>query len=186
MSLDGSSPPGHNLPVVFDFGIAGYEPCWLNGVDEATGRHGARLRKLVGRRLTGSWVVWDVGDDSWFADCPVVLDFAGERLEVNHQKFDDLSITWNSVDVTRAPAWPTSDGFPLVWRDDVPQVLAARVGQRLEAVELLEWSGDDMANGSVAVGLRFADGWLILYNALDENGLAFGRLNPKYRRHRLG
>lgn len=65
---------------------------------------------------------------TWLADCPVVLDFDGERLEINHQKFDDLSITWNSVDVTRAPMWPTSDGFRLVWRNDVPASLADRHG----------------------------------------------------------
>ncbi|MEV6371332.1 hypothetical protein AB0L86_31060 [Micromonospora musae] len=115
-----------------------------------------------------------------------MLDFAGERLEVNDEKFDDLSITWGSVDVTRAPVWPTSDGFRLVWRDDVPAVSAARCGQRLTAVELLEWAGGDLADGTFAVGLRFADGWLTVYNALDENGLAFGQLKPQYRRHHLG
>ncbi|RAO09377.1 hypothetical protein GUI43_03718 [Micromonospora noduli] len=130
--------------------------------------------------------MWEAEHDEWFADCPVVLDFAGERLEVNHQKFDDLSITWNSVDVTRPPVWSTSDDFRLVWRDDAPAVLAALRGQRLEAVELLEWAGGDLADGSVAVGLRFSDGWLALYNPLDENGIAFGQLEPEYRRHRLG
>ncbi|MEU6206839.1 hypothetical protein ABZ814_25005 [Micromonospora musae] len=171
--------------MVFDFGITGYQPRWLNGVDEVAERHGRRLGALVGRRLTGAWVVWDADNDEWFADCPVVLDFAGERLEINHQKFDDLSITWDSVDVTRAPTWPTSDGFRLVWRDDVPAVLAAPCGQRTTAVELLEWLGGDLADGTVAVGLRFADGWLTVYNALDENGLTFGQLAPQYRRHRL-
>jgi len=90
------------------------------------------------------------------------------------------------LDVTRAPVWPTSDGFRLVWRDDVPAVLAARRGQRLMAVELLEWADRDRADGGVAVGLCFPGGWLTLYNALDENGLAFGQLQPQYRRHRLG
>ncbi|MEU8404990.1 hypothetical protein AB0C19_02170 [Micromonospora sp. NPDC048842] len=172
--------------MVFDFGIAGYQPGWLNGVDEIADRHGDRLQSLVGRRLTYTWLVWDDDHDEWFADCPVVLDFARERLEVNHQKFDDLSITWNSIDVTQRLEWPTSDGFHLRWRDGVPTVLAARCGQRLEAVELLEWTGDDLAAGTVTVGLRFADGWLTVYNALDENGLGFGDLPLEYRRHRPG
>ncbi|MGI5519878.1 hypothetical protein ACQEUX_02845 [Micromonospora sp. CA-259024] len=172
--------------MVFDFGMAGYQPGWLNGVDEIADRHGHRLQSLVGRRLTSTWLVWDDDRDEWFADCPVVLDFAGERLEVNHQKFDDLSITWNSIDVTRTPEWPASDGFQLRWRDDVPAVLAARRGQRLEVVELLEWAGDDLAAGTVTVGLKFADSWLTVYSALDENGLGFGDLPPEYRRHRLG
>ncbi|MEV4720136.1 hypothetical protein AB0J94_23295 [Micromonospora noduli] len=171
---------------MFDFGIDGYQPRWLNGEDSVARHHGGRLARLVGRTLRSPWVVWEAEHDEWFADCPVVLDFAGERLEVNHQKFDDLSITWNSVDVTRPPVWSTSDDFRLVWRDDAPAVLAALRGQRLEAVELLEWAGGDLADGSVAVGLRFPDGWLTLYNALDENGIAFGQLEPEYRRHRLG
>ncbi|MFY1616317.1 hypothetical protein [Micromonospora sp. WMMD736] len=172
--------------MLFDFGIAGYQPVWLNGVDEIAARHGHRLRSLVGRRLTSSWLVWNDDPDEWFPDCPVVLDFTGERLEVNHQKFNDLSITWNSIDVTRGPEWPTSDGFQLRWRDDVHDVLAALRGQRLEAVTLLEWAGDDLAAGTVTVGLRFADGWLTVYNALDENGLGFGDLPSEYRRHPVG
>ncbi|MEW2477338.1 hypothetical protein AB0875_26465 [Micromonospora gifhornensis] len=71
--------------MAFNFGIAGYQPAWLNGATEVAGRHAQRLRGLVGRRLTYSWVVWD-DDDTWFADCPVALDFDDERLEVNHQK----------------------------------------------------------------------------------------------------
>ncbi|MBM0230602.1 hypothetical protein JNW91_01130 [Micromonospora sp. STR1_7] len=73
-----------------------------------------------------------------------------------------------------------------MWREDVPAVLAARRGQRLEAVELFEWAGGDLADGSVAVALQFRDGWLTIYNALNENGLSFGHLEPEYRRLRLG
>ena len=104
----------------------------------------------------------------------MVFDFDDERLEVNHQKFDDLSITYGSIDVTRMPVWPTSDGFRLRWRSDAPALLAARHGQRLEAVELLEWAGGDLADGAVALGLRFASGWLTIYNAMDENGIEDG------------
>ncbi|MEV4773336.1 hypothetical protein [Micromonospora humida] len=66
--------------MTFDFGITGYQPAWLNGAAEVAGRHAQRLRGLVGRRLTSSWVVWDDDDDTWFADCPVVFDFDDERL----------------------------------------------------------------------------------------------------------
>lgn len=63
--------------------------------------------------------------------------------------------------------------------------MAARHGQRLAAVELLEYVGGDMADGSVALGLGFADDWLTIYNALDENGIEVGEISPQYRRHRL-
>ena len=171
---------------MFDFGIRGYQPRWLNGLRQITEQHGSRLNSLVGRHLTRAWVVWEMSDDQWFADCPVVLDFDGEQLEVNHQKFDHLSITWNSVDVNQSPAWPTSDDFQLAWRSDVPAEMAALYGQRLQAVELLEWAGGDLADGSVALGFAFPTGWLTTYNALDENALAFGPPEPQYRRHHLG
>lgn len=170
--------------MTFNFGIPGYQPDWRHGISDIASRHAQRLRGLVGRRLTSTWVVWDDDDDSWFADCPMVLDFDEERLEINHQKFDDISITWCTIDVTRAPLWPTSDGFRLRWRDDAPASLAARHGQRLTEVELLEYVGGDMADGSVALGLRFADDWLTIYNALDENGIEVGEISPQYRRHR--
>ncbi|TDB82088.1 hypothetical protein [Micromonospora sp. KC721] len=62
----------------------------------------------------------------------------------------------------------------------------ADIGRLVAAVEPLEWAGGDLADGGVALGLRFADGWLTLYNALDENGIAFGQLDPQYRRLRQG
>ncbi|MER6590034.1 hypothetical protein [Micromonospora chalcea] len=171
--------------MTFNFGIPAYQPDWRHGISDIASRHAQRLRGLVGRRLTSTSVVWDDDDDSWFADCPMVLDFDEERLENNHQKFDDISITWCTIDVTRAPLWPTSDGFRLRWRDDAPASLAARHGQRLTAVELLEYVGGDLADGSVALGLRFAGDWLTIYNALDQNGIEVGEISPQYRRHRL-
>lgn len=90
--------------MTFNFGIPGYQPDWRHGISDIASRHAQRLRGLVGRRLTSTWVVWDDDDDSWFADCPMVLDFDEERLEINHQKFDDISITWCMIDVTRGAA----------------------------------------------------------------------------------
>lgn len=162
-------------------GIDGYKPRWLNGLAEIRAAHAARLRGLVGRTLTRSWVVWDPDDQSWWPDCPVVLDFDGEQLEISHQKFDDLSITWNTIDPTPDIAFTESG---LVWRADTMEPV---VGRRLRAVELLEWSGGDrdMANGMVALGLTFTDAHLTVYNAMDENGLSFDPPDD-YIRHTLG
>ncbi len=38
--------------------------------------------------------MWDLDEDEWFTACPVVLDFEGERVEINHWKFDEVPITW--------------------------------------------------------------------------------------------
>ncbi|MEV0811106.1 hypothetical protein [Micromonospora sp. NPDC050200] len=175
---------GHN-DLVFNFGIEGYQPQWLHGRDAITTAHGRRLAALAGHTLRHVWLVWDLDADEWFADCPVLLDFGADQVEVNHQKFDDLSITWNSADPTRPVRWPTSDDFQLAWRAEPLPQLAPLPGQRLSHAELLEWAGDDMANGSIALSFALSTAQLIIYNALDENGLTVDPPEPCWRRQPL-
>jgi hypothetical protein len=167
---------------VFDFGIGGYRPHWLNGRLAVEAGHGRRLRALIGRPLARAWLVWDVQDDEWFSDCPVLFDFTGEQVEINHQKFDDLSITWNTVDPHQPVRWPD---FDLRWRHDTRAELHALQGQVLQDVQLLEWTGDDLARGSVAVSFRFPHDRLTIANALDENELTSGPPDARYQRHTL-
>ncbi|MGN9796143.1 hypothetical protein ACTMTU_34295 [Streptomyces sp. OZ13] len=98
----------------------------------------------------------------------------GEQLEIQHQKFDDLSLTWNTVTPDTNPfRWAD---FTLRWRND----LVTGSGEAVSAVELLEWRGQDMARGMVAVSMVLAQGRVTVHNALDENGLAFGPPEPEY------
>lgn len=167
---------------MFTFGIETYRPQWLSGRSAIVAGHGRQLGALVGRPLTRVWLVWDVQDDEWFSDCPVMFDFAGEQVEINHQKFDELSITWNTVDPHQPVLWPE---FDLQWRHDARPELYALQGQVLQDVELLEWTGDDLARGTVAVAFRFPHSHVAVVNALDENGLIFGPPEPPHRRHPL-
>ncbi|MET7333223.1 hypothetical protein [Nonomuraea sp. NPDC005650] len=128
--------------------------------------------------------MWDLDEDAWFSDGLVLLDFEGEQIEIVHQRFDDLSITWNTVDVTQPLDW-AEEGFRLGWREDAPGELAALKGQRLRGVELLEWADQDMAQGMVAVNFTFPNGQVTIYNALDENGMEFDSPDPRYARHKL-
>ncbi|BCJ50417.1 hypothetical protein Asp14428_18920 [Actinoplanes sp. NBRC 14428] len=170
------------------FGIKDYEPEWLNGRDRITALHGQRLARLAGRTLEHIWLVWDLDADKWFEDAPVILDFGDERVSIDHQKFDDLCITWNAVDPIRSIQDPADeDPFNLAWRPEPTLRLVELAGRTLNRVELLEWVGgmDDMANGSIAIGFDLAPDWLTIFNALDENGLAFGPPDDCYRRHHL-
>lgn len=57
-------------------------------------------------------------------------------------------------------------------------------GHRLQAVELLEYRGEDVAHGMVAVSFVFPDGRMTISNGLDENLLEFGEPDPGFhRRH---
>lgn len=174
------------------FDIQGYQPHWLNGLSATTAAHGPRLQTLTSRRLRRAWLLCDLDADEWFADGPVLLDFDGEQVEINHQKFDDLSITWNTVDPVRQPTWtygdwghPDDHVFHLGWRHGTRSELTALQAQPLQAVELLEYAGGDMADGMVAVSFAFPGGRVTVSNVLDENGLEFGEPQPSYRRRFL-
>ncbi|SNT47086.1 hypothetical protein [Actinacidiphila glaucinigra] len=154
-----------------DFGIEGYRPRWVGGREAVVREHGARLGSLAGRTLTGVWLVWDARDDQWFCDCPVLFDFAGEQVEVNHNKLDELSLTWNSVDPRRPVDW---FDFDLRWRAEPLAGLRALLGRRLTRVDLYEWLVQDVPSGTVDITFVFEETRVRVYNALDENGLDIG------------
>ncbi|MEO3808067.1 hypothetical protein ABGB17_03600 [Sphaerisporangium sp. B11E5] len=170
---------------MFDFGISGYRPVWLDGRVAVTAAHGQRLAMLEGRRLTRALLMWDLDEDEWFSDGLILLDFEGEQVEIVHHKLDEISITRNTVDPAQPLDW-AGQGFRLAWREDVPGELAALRGQRLRGVELFEWTGEDMAQGTVALGFVFLNGRVAIYNALDENGIQFGLPDHQYTRHISG
>jgi hypothetical protein len=167
---------------VFDYGIERYRPVWSSGLGGVVRDHAPRLRGLVGRTLTRVWLVWDPADDTWFGDCPVVLDFAGERVEIQHREFDDISVTWNTIDPGAPVRWP---GFGLEWRAEPLPGLRALRGLPLTGVDLLEWAGGDVADGNVDVSFVLGPERVTVFNALDENGLTFGPPDARQRCHVL-
>lgn len=140
---------------------------------------------LPGRRLTASAVVRFAEHDDWYADCPIILVFDNEQIEVCHQKFDDLSITWNTISTGEPIAgWEGSELTPL-WRfgDDR---LTPLHGQVLQEIALLEYVGRDMANGMVAVEFTFPSGLIRIANAFDENVTEARVAGSEFRRVVVG
>jgi hypothetical protein len=159
------------------FGIDGYTPQWQRGLTTIRDTDAARLSSLANLELTQLWLVWDLADDEWFSDCPVLLDFEGTQLEICHSKFDDLSITWNTINPRTPLAWTA---FPTRWRHDADPRTTPLLGQPLQSIELLEWSGADLAAGMIAPSFTFPTGRLTIHNALDENALSFTTPDPAY------
>ncbi|MFG2873932.1 hypothetical protein ACGFYU_02805 [Streptomyces sp. NPDC048337] len=168
-------------------GISGFEPSFLIGIDAIRQVHGTRLATLAGRRLTGFALVRFAEDGDWFADCPVVLDFDGIQVEVCHWKFDELSISWDTIDTAATiRGWESSEFTPRWSHSD--EGLEPFVGHELREVTLLEWrpAERDLAAGTVAVEFVFASGRLRIVNGLDENAIEVGAAHSDYVRHELG
>ena len=181
---------------VNEFDASGWIPQWGEGGEEID-RHREGLLSCVGHQIVDSWLVWNLANDEWFADLPVVLMLDdGRQLEVCWWKLDELSITWNSVDVNHAPtAW--SGGRPLIWRSQAHHALEAVNGGTISGLASTEHrmttrrlatgeSPDDIQGSSwLFSGLLLATdrGQLHIFNALDENGLEneTGEVGPYFR-----
>lgn len=172
--------------------LSGWIPDW-RPAHEHRARTTPELRTLVGRRITATWVVWDPDDDSWFSDAPVVLVLDdGRHLELCWQEFDELSVSWNTVDVTVTPTWSEST---LAWRRDAPAQLEAVVGAVVTDLAWTEhqlvisrsrWWRRDGGVSWLVGGLWIGTdaGGVLVYDALDENGLADALPAPG-REHRV-
>ncbi|PZT91118.1 MAG: hypothetical protein DI630_29895 [Gordonia sp. (in: high G+C Gram-positive bacteria)] len=134
---------------------------------------------MVGEKIAGIWVVWNLESDEWFADLPVVVQLkSGRRLEVCWEKFDDLSITWNTIDTNVTPRarveWPLErrrDALPPfspVVGATVREFAATRSPFTMQNVNhprevSSTWLTTGLWIGTTAAGLH-------IVTALDENG----------------
>src|SRR5687767_6136303 len=96
-----------------------------------------RLRALVGQRVTAGWTAWLPGGGRLFPGAPVLLTFdGGDQAELAWRKWDDLSITWNTVDPTAEPGPP--HGHHHEWRPAAPDEVAAIVGLAVTGIAVSE------------------------------------------------
>jgi hypothetical protein len=175
-----------------DGDVSGWRPTW-EPAETHLQTHAERLRSLRGRRISDAWIVWNLEHDRWFADLPVVVQFGdGLQLEVSWQKFDDLSITWNTIDLAVSPhAWVT---WPLEWRSQAypalsnvtnHQVVQVEATQHLFTTQALSAPNDSRSTWIMSgIWLQTAHSGLHIFNALDENGLSNERplASPELRR----
>ena len=163
-----------------DVDVSGWRPTW-QPAEVQLRTHAERLRSLRGRRVSDTWIVWNLEHGQWFADLPIVVQFQdGTQLEVGWQKFDDLSITWDTIDLTITPhAWVT---WPLEWRSQAHPALATITGHEVVQVEATQHlfttrrgnTPNDSRSAWMTSGiwLQTTHTGLHIFNALDENGLS--------------
>lgn len=176
-----------------DIDVSGWQPTWDTAGNQLR-RHSERLRSLPGRRVSDAWIVWNLEHDEWFADLPVVIQFDDVlQLEIGWQKFDDLSITWNTIDVAVTPrAWVT---WPLEWRSQAHPALSDIIEQEVTHVEasrhLFTTRGVDPPSDAHSawltsgIWLQTDRSGLHVFNALDENGLSNERPLPSPQLERV-
>jgi hypothetical protein len=122
------------------FGIAGYEPAATDRVDRVVSVHGSRLHALVGRRLESATGLCFVIDGEWCVTQPLILDFGGPRLELAFDGFNQMYLSWNTIDVGAPIDTPAQDDpdLALAWGDPHRAELNGVLGAVIRQVRALE------------------------------------------------
>ncbi len=169
------------MQVMWARDASGWLPEWLPARRQFLRQH-RRLLSLRGRRIEAVWVAWVEEEDAWFPDLPIVLAFDdATQLEVDWKAHDDLSLTWNTIDIGVQPrAWVDS---PLVWQAAGHPALQQNIGTTVRGLAAIDNWFETVNHGElrprpagewVTGGLWFrtTGRGLHLFNADDETGSA--------------
>ncbi len=99
------------------FGIDSYNPTFYSNINDVISNVGNELKTLVGQNIQEVWIVWDNISHEWFQDCPVILKIGDKYMEFCATKLDELSITFNTINLSERLNWYNIDSFDLEWKD---------------------------------------------------------------------
>ncbi len=170
------------------FGIESYYPHFYTDTKEIIKELGLKLSNIKDKRIIDVLVVWDTKNENWFKDCPVVLNIEGIQLELCANKIDELSITFNTIDMSQKIDWYGIDEFKLEWRKEPFSDLLLAKGKKIKNIELIEYNyqtvivyskdnlksvGDQNSSWILnGIGFELEDGYFSVCNGLDENEIS--------------
>ncbi|MEL6138989.1 MAG: hypothetical protein AAFR42_16475, partial [Cyanobacteria bacterium J06628_6] len=85
--------------------------------------------------------MWDVDDDEWFNDAPIVLCTETQQLEFCANRLSDFSLSTDSIDLSLPVYWcgeEESDFRPLRWVQQRNNEFHGFVQQSIAGVEVIE------------------------------------------------
>jgi hypothetical protein len=168
----------------WDRAMSGWRPDFRVAEEQIPARWEV-LVGLVGRSVVG-WTVGEPGRDLWFPGGPLVLVVDdGTQVEIAWQKWNDLSITRGTVDLTVPPVVA---GQTREWRASGPEPVAAIAGRTITgfaAVETPYFDGETDLSGELPMDrvagwsldglwIECGDVGLQVYSRADDNGYSSG------------
>ena len=170
------------MRIMSTWGIPGFQPRWLTKVEDLRDALRAIQADFVGRPIRAVWTLWD---DEWWNDAPVIIDAGSSRLEVCAHKLDEMSVSVNTIDISKPVFWCGEEegGDPaLRWTDRIHSCLAGIASQRIEGFCIMEYrlfpDLQQMLNLNwvvAGIGLEFENDYFEVSNGLDCNALSRSR-----------
>ncbi len=161
----------------------------IDSIESCRSIIGTQLASVIGETIESTWVAWDISDDSFFPDEPIILRIGSRNFEFVHNEMNELSATIDQIDLDMAPNFWGYTEFSLGWRKNALPELSYLSGKKLSSIELIEPLFESEVvedNNDVARTGEKSDIWLfngiaftaegktvLIFNALDENGVCF-------------
>ena len=164
-------------------GITSYKPKFHNNGDSFKNEFEKTLAKLIGKKIERYWLMWDLNQNEWLADGPVVIEINGQRFEFTAYQLDDFSLTINSFELSEKLDWYGSgDEMPLTWKENPKIELNKNLNKVVFEVNILTYDFYQNNNESeyLLIGIEFVlekesesdnENFFSIYNGLDQNEL---------------
>jgi hypothetical protein len=162
-------------------GIPSYKPKFHNRGNSFKNEFEKTLIELIGKKIDRYWLMWDLNENEWLADGPVILEINGQRFEFTAYQLDDFSMTINSFELSEKLDWYGSgDEMPLEWKENPKIELSKNLNKVITEINILTYDFYQKNNESeyILVGIEFVfekesesdmENYFSIYNGLDQN-----------------
>ncbi len=139
--------------------------------------HREKLLAAIGYPIETYYLQWELDDDAWNADGPIILMIKGLQYECCAFQVGSYHLSLNSIDMQDALDWyGSSNEFPLSWEQNPMPSINSVLHKPISQISLICWQ-------QLLVGLQFsianAPLPLNLINGLDQNDLYLRHLEEE-------
>ena len=95
----------------YTLGIKNYKPFFLDTTHELVNQNITLLNSLIGKNILEVYTVWSLEYNKEWTDSPIVLKLNDIQLELCAFKFDEFSLTVNTIDLSSDVNWHGDNKF---------------------------------------------------------------------------
>ena len=166
-------------------GIPTYKPNFHTKAKSFKKEFNKTLSELIGKKINRFWIMWDINENEWLADAPVILEINGIRFEFTVYQIAEFSLTINSFELSDKLDWYGSgDEMPLTWKENGKPELVKNLNKSIIGINILTYTKES----ELLTGIEFVlekesesdnENFFSIYNGLDQNEI--GKTEIQYK-----